>query len=756
MNKIKNFSIIKNQIHIEFEYYERIVAILDDTIFNFKESTLSDLQIDIKAKDNVKFKAYMENDELNIITNSYKIIVKNDFMIDIYNNDVLLSSDNVILENNNEITNYELLEKEGHNVNKKNKYKFVWNKKINNDDYIYGLGEKTGFLNKRNYEYENWNTDNPAPHVDTFKSLYKSIPFFIVHNKNYNYGYFYDVTYKSYFDLGKENSDYIKIAFDKGKINYFFIGGKSIKDVIKGYTNITGRVPLPQRFTLGHQQSRWSYMNKDELLYIAKEYRKKKIPCDTLFLDIDYMDNYKVFTYSEEKFPNLKGTIDDLKNEGFKVVTIIDPGVKKEKGYYIYDEIEKNGYAATLNNKTYINEVWPGEAVFPSFINPKVQSFWSDNTKFLIDLGVRGIWNDMNEPASFKGPLPDNVEFKGENDKIYYHDEVHNVYAHYMAKSTYEGLKKYDKRRPYIITRAAYSGTQKYSTVWTGDNHSIWSHLEMAIPIILNLGMSGFSFSGCDVGGFSGDATKELLARWVWLGSVTPLFRNHSAMGTRHQEPWCYDNELLDIYRKAVNFRYQIIPYIYDLFYEASKTGIPVFRPLVLEYEDDVNTFELNDELMLGNSLLASPVVLEGAKKKMVYLPKGNWYNYFTNEKFESGYHIVDAPLDTMPVFIKEGAIIPEYPLKQYIDDNEDTLILNVFNGNGSYIHYQDNGSDFKYQNNEYNLYEINHNNNLISIKLLHNGYELYKKIIVKYNNKKYEIDNLNNLKNDIINITLI
>lgn len=755
MNKIKNYSINKNQIHIEFESYERIVAILDDSIFNFRDNNLSDLQINIKPIDNIKFITYMDNDNLNIITSSYKIIIKDDFMIDIYNNDILLSSDNILNERNIDSINYELLEKEGHSVNIVNNHKFVFNKRINKDDYIYGLGEKTGFLNKRNYDYEMWNTDNPSPHVDTFKALYKSIPFFIVHNKNYNYGYFFDVTYKSYFDIGKENSDYISISFDKGYINYFFFGGKTIKDIIKGYTTITGRSPLPQRFTLGHQQSRWSYMNKDEINYIANEYRKNNIPCDTLFLDIDYMDNYKVFTYSEKNFPNLKEIIANLNKEGFKVVTIIDPGVKKEKGYYVYDEIEKNDYAGTLNNKTYVNEVWPGEAVFPSFINPRVQDFWSNNTKFLVDLGVRGIWNDMNEPASFKGPLPDNVEFKGINDKVHYHDEVHNVYAHYMAKATYEGLKKYDRRRPYIITRAAYSGTQKYSTVWTGDNHSIWSHLEMAIPIILNLGMSGFSFAGCDVGGFSGDATKELLARWVWLGSVTPLFRNHSAMGTRHQEPWCYDEELTDIYRKAVNFRYRIIPYIYDLFYEAEKTGIPVFRPLVLEYEDDINTFELNDELMLGEYLIASPVTTEGAKKKMVYLPRGNWYNYFTKEKYSCGYHIVDAPLDTMPIFIKEGSIIPEYPLKQFIDDKEDTLILNIFEGNGKYIHYQDNGSDFNYQNGEYNLYEINHQNIIIFIKLLHNGYDLYNKIIIKYNNKEYLIDDLTKLKENSLNITL-
>lgn len=755
MNKIKNYSINQNQIHIEFEGYERIVAVLGDTIFNFREASISDLQFNIEAKDNIKFITYRDNDNINIVTSSYKVVIKDDFMIDIYQNDNLLSSDNVVLERDIDSINYELLEKEGHSVNKKNKNKFVWNKKINKDDYIYGLGEKTGFLNKRSYDYEMWNTDNPAPQVDCFKALYKSIPFFIVHNKEYNYGYFFDNTYKSYFDLGKENTDYIKIAFDKGNINYFFFGGKTIKDVIEGYTSITGRAPLPQRFTLGHQQSRWSYMNKDELLLIAKEYRKNNIPCDTLFLDIDYMDHYKVFTYSEKSFPNLKDTIEKLNNEGFKVVTIIDPGVKKEVGYKIYDEAIKNDYAATLNKETYINEVWPGEAIFPSFINPDVQKWWSNNTKFLVDLGVRGIWNDMNEPASFKGPLPDNVEFKGKNGKIHYHDEVHNVYAHYMAIATYQGLKEYDKRRPYIITRAAYSGTQKYSTVWTGDNHSIWAHLEMAIPIILNLGLSGFAFSGCDVGGFSSDCTKELLARWVWLGSVTPLFRNHSAMGTRRQEPWCYDEEMIDIYRKAVNFRYRIIPYIYDLFYEAEKTGIPVARPLVLEYENDINTYELNDELMLGKYLIASPIVTQGAKKKMVYLPEGNWYNYFTKEKYNAGYHIVDAPLDSMPIFIKEGAIIPEYPLKQYIDDKEDTLILNIFNGNGEYIHYQDNGSDFKYQKSEYNLYEFKHNDNLVSIKLLHNGYPIYNKIIIKYNNKEYLIDDLTNLINSTINIAL-
>ena len=345
----------------------------------------------------------------------------------------------------------------------------------------------------------------------------------------------------------------------------------------------------------------------------------------------------------------------------------------------------------------------------------------------------------MNEPASFNGPLPNDVEFS-DGKNVHYHDEVHNVYAHYMAKATYEGIKNYSGKRPYIITRAAFAGTQKYSTVWTGDNHSIWAHLEMAIPMLLNLGMSGFAFCGTDVGGFSSDCTKELLSRWVQLGAFTPLFRNHSAYGTRRQEPWTFDKKTIDVYRKALNIRYGLIPYFYDLYFEAQESGLPLMRPLVMEFENDANTYELNDEFMLGSEILVSPVVKQGQVKKLVYLPEGKWYDYYTKEEVKHGYSVCDAPIDKIPVFVKAGAIIPHYPVKQAIE-NEDTLILDIYPGYAKYLHYQDNGLDYAYEDGEYNLYEIEHEDNSVCVRLIYEGYKKYNRIILKYLDKSIELE---------------
>lgn len=369
------------------------------------------------------------------------------------------------------------------------------------------------------------------------------------------------------------------------------------------------------------------------------------------------MDGYRVFTWDKKRFPNPKATIEELKAEGFKVVTIIDPGVKKDKGYAIYDEGMEKGYFATdKDGVTYVNRVWPGDSVYPDFADERVRQWWAENQKIMMDYGVAGIWNDMNEPASFNGPLPDDVMFN--NDGIEAdHREIHNVYGHYMSKATYEGIKKYTNKRPFVITRACYAGTQKYSTVWTGDNQSLWEHLRMSIPMLINLGLSGFSFAGTDVGGFGHDCTGELLSRWVQVGAFSPLFRNHSALHTRDQEPWAFDQVTEDINRKYIKLRYTLIPYLYDIMREGEINGLPVMRPLMLHYQDDKNTYEINDEFLCGENILVAPVVEQGKKARIVYLPKGdNWVDFWTKEVFEGGQYIIkQAPLDVCPIYVKQG-----------------------------------------------------------------------------------------------------
>ena len=611
-------------------------------------------------------------------------------------------------------------------------------KVLDTGDCIYGLGDKTGPLNKRSYEYENWNSDIPDPHEDSFKSLYKSIPFFIALKESGIYGIFHDNTFKSYFNFGKENEGYYFFGSDDGNLDYYFIGGSSMPDIVAGYTYLTGTVPIPPKWALGYHQSRWGYDSEETFRDIAKHLRKNQIPCDSIHFDIDYMDQYKVFTWNRERFNDAKTLISDLKEQGFKAVTIIDPGVKVENGYHMYEEgIDRDYYAKTPEGDVYVNAVWPGDAVYPDFGNPAVRTWWGSHLHFYTELGVAGIWNDMNEPASFNGPLPNDIVFTDE-DRPSTHGEMHNVYGHNMAKATYEGWKKLTDKRPFVITRACYSGSQKYTTAWTGDNQSLWSHLRMAIPQQCNLGLCGMAYIGTDIGGFGADTTPELLARWVEVGCFSPLFRNHCAKGSMNQEPWLFGEETLSIYRKYVKLRYSLLPYFYDLCRICEQTGLPVIRPLVLHYEQDMNVRNMNDEFLVGESLLVAPVVDQGVTKRLVYLPEGIWYDYWTHKEYQGKqYYPVDAPLSVCPIFVRSGAVIPKAPDQMYVGEIPNPeLILEVWPGAGSYVHYQDNGEDFAYRDGAYNEYLFDNNGTRnLSIRKLHEGYEDYSQIRIEYVN---------------------
>ena len=586
---------------------------------------------------------------------------------------------------------------------------------------IYGLGDKPGFLDRRGYVWIMWNSDIPDPHVDYMPSLYKSVPFFIAYRRDSCYGIFFDNPAKSWFDMGKTDLNSYTISADGGNLDYYYFWGETPKDVLVAYTRLTGTTPLPQMWTLGYHQSRWSYETREEVFDVAGKMRKYRIPCDAIYFDIDYMDGFRVFTWNKEHYKDPKADLAQLKKLGFKPVTIIDPGVKADREYRVYREGAKNGYFATKDGEIYSNWVWPGEAVYPSFTDPAVREWWGRQHAFLTDLGVEGVWNDMNEPASFHGPLPDDVEFSAGEGKKILHKDAHNIYGHCMAIATFEGLKKLvPDKRPFIITRACYSGTQKYSTVWTGDNQSIWAHLQMAIPQLNSLGLSGFAMAGTDVGGFGADATKELMARWVEVGCLSPLFRNHSAKGTRHQEPWSFDEELLDIYRKYVSLRYRLLPYFYDCFYACEDTGMPPMRPLVLNFPQDEETFSLNDEFMVGDWLLAAPVVTQGATSRMVYLPKGAaWYDFWTGERYTGGQHIIrKAGLDELPLYVKAGAVLPIWPLMQYVGEKKVTeLTLAVYPGRGNYMHYLDDGESYGYREGKVNAYLFAQNNGRLQIK---------------------------------------
>lgn len=687
----------------------------------------------------VTFTAEKDGETIVIRTDKVMVKIQDDFYVDFYKADgTPLMKDYRGERTTKEKVSWmslEMLEAEGHDISayleKQLRYELV--KELDEGDDFYGLGDKSGFLNKKHYEYENWNSDLPQAHNEDFHALYKSVPFLMCLKKdNSAYGVFYDNTFRSYINLGKENESYFFYAAEEGNLDFYFMTGESLVDVVGSYTYLTGTTPLPQLFTLGYQQSRWGYESADDINFIVDNYRAANIPLDVIHLDIDYMDNFKVFTWDEKNYGPKGELFERIKGLGVKPVCIIDPGTKKEEGYHIDDEgVEKGYFVTDKDGEVYVNAVWPGDSHFPDFGREEVREWWANNHKVLTDLGVGGIWNDMNEPASFHGELPGDVVFYDEDRKTN-HAEMHNVYGHLMSKATYTGLKEQTGKRPFVITRACYAGSQKYTTVWTGDNQSLWHHLQMVIPQLCNLGMSGFTFCGTDIGGFGADTTPELLCRWIQAAMFSPLFRNHAAKGTKDQEPWRFSKEVADINRKYIELRYKFLPYIYDLFYKGETTGLPVMRPLVLHYPNDPEVRNLNSEFLAGESILVAPVLEQGVTKRMVYLPEGTWYDYWTGEKIEGKQYILaDAPIDVCPIYIKGGRIIPTYEVVQYVGEKPyNKLELLVTPGVGEYTHFQDNGEDYAYKNGEYNLYRFTTNEaGEVTKEMVHEGYPVYEDI---------------------------
>lgn len=750
--QIQDYQKKKNKVIINFEQQAGEVEFISPSIVNIfapisHQRGFSHAVKDIKRDNNHNISFEVTKDMGVILqTEQLKVLIHDQFKVDIYNNDGKIISKDYRGERKPLIRRGrgDIIAEEGHTLIKGNiKNRIEVLKEMTGGEYFYGLGEETGPLNKKGYRYQMWNTDDPTPHVESFESLYKSIPFVIILKDGLAYGLFFDNTYRSYFDLGKESNQYLYYGVDKGNLNYYFIYGPSIKEVIEKYTYLTGRTPLPQLWTLGYHQSRYSYDSEKRVRGVAGMLREKNIPCDVIYLDIDYMDGYRVFTWNQEKFPNFEKLISDLKKQGFKVVTIVDPGIKKDKGYSVYDEgLSKGYFARDKDGIPYVNRVWPGESLYPDFSSEEVRRWWADKQNTLLETGIAGIWNDMNEPASFDGPLPDDLQFENEGYQTD-HQKIHNVYGHLMARASFEGIKEYTNKRPFVITRAAYAGTQKYSTVWTGDNQSFWEHLRMSLPMLINLGLSGMAFCGTDIGGFSFDCSGELLSRWVQVGAFTPLFRNHSAVYTRDQEPWSFGKEIEKIYRKYVKLRYKLIPYLYDLFWQEQKTGLPIIRPLFLHYQDDQNTYELNDQFLFGENILVAPVLQQGQLVRAVYLPAGKWVDYWTKEIIEGGRYVLrETPLDICPIFIKKGSLIPNYKIENYLDNKKEELILDLYPGDFNYIHYQDDGESFNYEKGEYNLYkfEVNCSQDLtIKFNDIHHKYKKYNELTLMINNYQAE-----------------
>ena len=588
----------------------------------------------------------------------------------------------------------ELLVSEGHIpadfLPTDSKWKVEVCKELPGDAVIYGLGDKTGFLNKRHYAYENWCTDDPKPQCDNFESLYKSINFFMVYSCAGCCGILADNTHRTHFDFGKENDGYYFWSHAGGALDYYLLPGRNPREVLSKYLTLTGRPLLQQKWVYGFHQSRWSYFTDRDVQTVADTFRKNRLPLDAIHMDIDYMDGFRVFTFHPDRFSDPKALTASLAEQNVKAVTIIDPGVKIDKGYFMYDEgVEQGLFARNADGSVYEGAVWPGPAVFPDFTMEKTRAWWAEKVKLLTEAGIRGVWNDMNEPANFTGQLPDDVRFqKGP------HTEIHNVFGHYMGMATYDGLLAADGRRPFVITRACCAGSQRFCAGWTGDNHSIWAHLQLALTQMMNLGLSGMYTVGSDVGGFGSDTTPELLIRWFQLGSISPFFRDHYAKGSRPQEPYAFDEATMDACRVSLDLRYHLLPYLYDLAHEE----MPLLRPLVLEFPDDPMVWNLTDQCMVGPSLLAAPVMTPGVTARIVYLPKGVWYDYYTGKRYTGGrYILAQAPLDRLPLFARAGAVLPVAQGKPQSVEEIFAEALEVFPGRGKHTHYLDDGETLAY-----------------------------------------------------------
>ncbi len=570
------------------------------------------------------------------------------------------------------------------------------------DDRFYGFGEKAGFLDKRGEKLSMWNTDVYAPHNPETSELYVSIPFFLTLRGSRAFGMFLFNTFKTSFDLSGE--DAYRMHAEGGQLDLFMFAGPTAKDVVAQYTALTGRAPIPPKWALGYHQSRYSYETDAEVRELVRAFQEKNIPLDAVYLDIHYMNGYRVFTFDRERFPDPAGLIADLRAQGIRVIPIVDPGVKADPEYGVFREGAAGGmFCGFADGSLFYGQVWPEKSAFPDFTDASVREWWGDLHAFYAEQGIEGIWNDMNEPSVFNESKTMDLDVLHKNDgHPATHRELHNQYGFFMSKATYEGMaRQLDGRRPFVLTRAGYSGIQRYAAVWTGDNRSFWEHLEMSVPMCLNLGLSGVPLCGADVGGFAHDSNGELLARWTQLGAFMPYFRNHSEMKSIRQEPWVFGGEVEWAARKYIQLRYRWLPYLYTLFAEASRSGVPVMRPLFMEFPEDAKCYGISDQYMLGSQVLVAPVVRPKAEKRLVYLPEGDWYNYWTDERVVGGQHvIVDAPLDTLPVFVRAGTVLPLATPRMNTEQPVEALELHVYwSGEGSAegVLYEDDGVTFAY-----------------------------------------------------------
>ncbi|MFD2366582.1 glycoside hydrolase family 31 protein [Pseudoduganella sp. GCM10020061] len=579
-------------------------------------------------------------------------------------------------------------------------------KKLQAGERFIGLGEKGGNLDRRGSAYTNWNTDAYA-YTKSTDPLYASIPFYIGVHNGLSYGIFFDNSYRTDFNFGASNDRFSSFGAQGGEMDYYFIHHPQTAGIVREYTALTGRMPLPPLWSLGYQQNRYSYYPEAEVMRIAQTLREKKIPADGITLDVHYMDAYKLFTWDKSRFPDPSAMTRRLAAMGFRTTVIVDPGIKIEKGYGAYERgLKDDIFLKYADGSNYSGEVWPGWCHFPDFTAEAGRAWWRKEVRTFADAGVAGLWNDMNEISTWGQAMPNNVLF-GFDGAATTHKEGRNVYALQMTRASYEGMKQATGKRPFMLTRAGFAGLQRYTAIWTGDNTATEEHMLLGVRLLNSLGVSGVPFAGMDVGGFSGSPTASLYARWMALGAFTPYFRNHAEFGTRSSEPWTYGDQVLDISRKYIGLRYRLMPYLYSAFHDASATGEPVMRTLAIDYTHDPRVYlsAFQHQYLFGKAFLVAP--FESTKEYgKVYFPPGKWYDLHTDEVDEGGRErVVPLSLPVLPVWVKEGSIVPMQSLVQSTSEKPDgTLSLHIWKGEGnsSATYYEDDGESYAYEKGGY------------------------------------------------------
>ncbi len=614
--------------------------------------------------------------------------------------------------------------------------------KLQKDDAVYGLGEAMRGINKRGYIYRSFCADEPN-HTEATRSLYGAHNFIIVKTSDKVFGAFFDTPAVVTFDVCYTNYDELIVSSDCKDMTVYIIDGETIYDIVREFRNAIGRSYIPPMWAFGYTQSRWSYIDKDDVRRVAKGHRDLDIPLDAIYMDIDYMERYKDFTLNEETFGNLPEFVEEMKADGIRLVPIIDAGVKIEEGYDVYEEgIENNYFCTDKDGKPFEACVWPGMTHFPDFLNPEVRTWFGAKYKILTDMGIEGFWNDMNEPAIFfsqnsvnntheeiKKMAQKDFGIDEFNELKYYigsrqncdedysafyhntpqgrfcHKDMHNLYGYNMTKSAGEALDTIEPdKRILLFSRASYIGMHRYGGIWTGDNHSWWSHILNEIKVLPSLNMCGFLYVGADIGGFGCDTTRDLVLRWLSLGIFTPLMRNHAAAGTRVQE--CFTFEKPEDFKHIIDLRYRLIPYIYSEYMKAALGNEMMFKPLAFEYPEDQVAKHTEDQLLIGNEVMIAPVYTQNALGRYVYLPEDMTAVRMSEgelsfAEMEKGHHFVEIPENEVVFFIRKGKAIPVVkPAK--CSDELDLSTMELIGSGEEYLLYTDDGFTKDFENPEY------------------------------------------------------